>query len=90
MDGVAHVKNKGTVSHWHLASRRNNEAFTNPHIIGMKTSLPPLLERNPEVKQSIMEYAKQNLNDLSAELIYSYLHEVAMTERDLMASVSIT
>ncbi len=78
MDGVAHVKNKETVSRWHLAFRRNNEAFPNPHVIGMKTSLPPLLDRNPEVKQSIMEYAKQNLNDLSAELIYSYLHEVAL------------
>jgi hypothetical protein len=44
----------------------------------MKTSLPPLLDQNPEVKQSIMEYAKQTLNDLSAELIYSYLHEVAL------------
>jgi hypothetical protein len=62
----------------HLAFHRNNEAFPNPHVIGMKTSLPPLLDRNPEVKQSIMEYAKQNLNGLSAELIYSYLHEVAL------------
>jgi hypothetical protein len=68
MDGVAHVKNKETVSRWHLAFHRNNEAFPNPHVIGMKTSLPPLLDQNPEVKQSIMEYAKQNLNDLSAKL----------------------
>ncbi len=78
MDGVAHVKNKETVSRWHLAFRRNNEAFPNPHVIGMKTSLPPLLDRNPEVKQSIMEYAKQNLNELSGKIIYSYLHEVAL------------
>jgi hypothetical protein len=61
-----------------LAFRCNNEAFPNPHVIGMKTYLPPLLDRNPEVKQSIMEYVKQNLNDLSAELIYSYLHKVAL------------
>jgi hypothetical protein len=44
MNGVAHVKNKETVSCWHLASLRNNEAFPNPHIIGTKTSLPPLLD----------------------------------------------
>jgi hypothetical protein len=80
MDGVAHVKNKETVSRWHSAFRRNNEAFPNPHVIGTKTSLPPLLDRNPELKQNIIEYAKQNLNDLSAEIIYSYLQEVALPE----------
>jgi hypothetical protein len=56
---------------WHLAFRRNNEAFPSPHIIGTKASLPPLLERNPELKRCIMEYAKQNLNDFSAEIIYA-------------------
>jgi hypothetical protein len=79
MDGVAHVKNKETVSRWHLAFRYNNEAFPNPHIIGTKTSLPPLLDQNPELKGCIVEYAKQNLNDLSAKIIYLYLqHEVAL------------
>jgi hypothetical protein len=61
-----------------LAFRCNNEAFTNLHIIGTKTSLPPLLDQNPELRQCIIEYAKQNRNDLSAEIIYSYLHEVAL------------
>jgi hypothetical protein len=78
MYGVAHVKNKETVSRWHLAFRRNNEAFLNPHIIGTKTSLPPLLDQNPELKRYIVEYAKQNLNDQSAKIISSYLHEVAL------------
>jgi hypothetical protein len=76
MIGVAHVKNKETVSHWHLAFRCNNEAFPNPHIIGTKTSLSPLLDQNPELKRCILECAKQNLNDLSAKSIYSY--EIAL------------
>jgi hypothetical protein len=71
MDGVIHVKNKETVYCWHLAFRCNNEALPNPHIIGTKTS-------NPALKQCIVEYAKQNLNDLSAKIIYSYLHKVAL------------
>jgi hypothetical protein len=77
MNGVAHVKNKETVSRWHLAFHRNNEAFPNPNVIGTKTSFPPLLDQNPELKLCIVEYAKQNLNDLTAKIIFSYLHEVA-------------
>jgi hypothetical protein len=72
MDGVAHVKNKETLLFWHLGFCRNNEAFPNPHIIGTETSLPPLLDRNPELERCINEYAneyaKQNLNDLSAQI----------------------
>jgi hypothetical protein len=79
MDGVAQVKNKETVLHWHLVFCCNNEAFRNPHIIGTKTSLPPFLDQNPELKRCIIEYAKQNLNDLSTEIIYSYLHEVVLS-----------
>jgi hypothetical protein len=81
VDGVDHIKNKETVSRWHLAFRRNNESFPNPHVHskdGNKTSLPPLLDRHPELARSIIQYAKQNLNELSAELIYSYLHEIAL------------
>jgi hypothetical protein len=32
VDGVDHIKNRETVSRWHLAFRRNNEAFPNPHV----------------------------------------------------------
>jgi hypothetical protein len=81
VDGVKHIKNEQTVSRWHLAFRRNNEAFPNPHVHskdGKKTSLPPLLDRNPELARSIIQYAKHNLNELSAELLYSYLHEIAL------------
>jgi hypothetical protein len=80
-DGVSHIKNKETVSRWHLAFRRNNEAFPNPHVHskdGSKTSLPPLLDRNPELAKCIITYAKQHLNELSAELLYSYVHEIAL------------
>jgi hypothetical protein len=32
VDGADHIKNKETVSHWHLAFQQNNEAFPNPHV----------------------------------------------------------
>jgi hypothetical protein len=80
-DGVEHIKNKETLSRWHLAFRRNKEAFPNPHvhaIDGKKTSLPPLLDRNPELARCTIQYAKQNMNELSAKLLYSYVHEIAL------------
>jgi hypothetical protein len=77
-DGVDHVRSAETVSRWHLTFRRNNESFPNPHVNSAKASLPPLLDRYPELARSIVLYAKQNLNELSAELLYSYLHEVAL------------
>ncbi len=77
-DGMSHIKNRETLSRWHLAFRRNNEAFPNPHVHSNKTSLPPLLDRNRELGRSIIQYAKQNLNELSAELLYSYVHEIAL------------
>ena len=77
-DGVEHVRSKETVSCWHLTFRRNNESFPNPHIHSTKTALPPLLDRYPELAKSIVLYAKQNLNELSAELLYSYLDKVAL------------
>jgi hypothetical protein len=78
MNGVAHVKNKETLSRWHLVFCSNKEAFPNPHIIGTNTSLSPLLDQNPELKRCIVEHAKQKLNDLSAKIIYAYLHKVAL------------
>ena len=77
-DGVVHVRSKETVSHRHLTFRRNNESFPNPHVHSSKTALPPLLDRYPELAKSIVLYAKQNLNELSAKLLYSYLQEVAL------------
>jgi hypothetical protein len=80
-DGVSHIKNRETVSCWHLTFRRNNEAFPNPQIQskdGKKTSLPPILDRNPDLANCIIQYAKQNVHELSAELLYSYIHDIAL------------
>jgi hypothetical protein len=72
-DGVAHIKNKETLSCWHLAFQRNNKAFPNPHIYsidGKNTSLPPPLDCNQELARCTFQYTKQNMNELSAELLY--------------------
>jgi hypothetical protein len=40
--------------------------------------LPPLLERNPDLKKSLLQYATSNLNELTAELLLAYLHDIAL------------
>ena len=45
--------------------------------------LPPLLERNPDLKKSLLQYAllqyaTSNLNELTAELLLAYLHDTAL------------
>jgi DNA-binding transcriptional regulator YhcF (GntR family) len=37
-----------------------------------------MLERNPDFTRSVIRYAKTNLNELSAELLFNYLHTIAL------------
>lgn len=37
-----------------------------------------LLDQNPELKEALVDFAKANLNDLSAKLLHSYIHETAL------------
>jgi hypothetical protein len=39
-----------------------------------------MLERNPDFKRSVITFAKQNLNELSAEMISNYLHMIGLPE----------
>ena len=80
LEGVQHIKNGETVRIWHQVIRENNECFPNPQVVrrGTGPRLPPMLENNPDVKDGLLKYAKENINDLSAELCLTYLHEVAI------------
>jgi hypothetical protein len=37
-----------------------------------------MLERNLDFTLSVIQYAKTNLNELSAELLFDYLHTIAL------------
>jgi hypothetical protein len=39
-----------------------------------------MLERNPDFARSAITFAKQNLNELSAEMMGNYLHTIALPE----------
>jgi hypothetical protein len=81
-EGHEHIKNGETVRIWHHNFRGGNECFRNPNIYKQhgKLPLPSMLDRNPDFTRSIITFAKQNSNELSAEMICNYLHVTALPE----------
>jgi hypothetical protein len=65
---------------WHHDFHGSNECFRNPNIYKRhgKPPLPPMLDRNPDFTRSVITFAKQNVNELSAEMMCSYLHMFAL------------
>jgi hypothetical protein len=80
MNGRPYIVCDRTITRWHLNYRRNYECFPNPnqHRMGGKAMLPRLLEENEDLKEALLEYARENISELSAELLYNYLHEQAL------------
>jgi hypothetical protein len=79
IEGHDHILSRQTVQQWHLAFRQNNESIQNPEFqTHGKVMLPPLLKQNPDLTQSLLQYAASNLNELTAELLLAYLHDTAL------------
>jgi hypothetical protein len=79
LEGHQYITSGKTIMNWHHSFRNHHESFRNPRFDSHgKVKLPPLLERNPEFKMSFVRYAMANLNDLSAELLLAYLHDMAL------------
>ena len=62
--------------------KKNNEMFPNPHLKRQDkiSVLPPMLDANPDFKDNILQYAVDNLNTLSIETLYEYIHQKALPE----------
>ena len=80
IDGNKYTKSARTIQRWHLEFRMCGECFPNPRVRrrGRAAMLPPMLDSNPDLKEYLVTYAKENLSNLTAELLYSYLQETAM------------
>ena len=59
-----YVKNGETVQIWHpdFGASRSNECFHNPNVYKRngKPPLPPILDRNPDFKRSVINFAKSS------------------------------
>ena len=59
-----------TLMQWFRDFRKNNECFINiPKKQSLIDRLPPIFDLNPHLKDKFIQYAKENLVDLNAELM---------------------
>jgi hypothetical protein len=88
-----------TVMAWHKLFKVNGECFINRYFHeggnGYARVLPPLLQNYPGAKKMMVGYMKANLNDLSSEMLSSYIHEkvlpplVIQREKELRANLEL-
>lgn len=80
--GVSLIKSTETIRNAHKQFRTNNEAFPNPKVdrSSGRPKLPPMLDRNPDLKDKLNEYCRDNLDVLSGELVYSWLHNEGLPQ----------
>ena len=64
-----------TMMIWLREFRRNRESFVNvAKRRSQNRTLPPFLDNNPDARQKIIEFARENIAKLSGELLYQYIH----------------
>ena len=74
------VKSAETIRKYHRTFRLNGECFKNPQVCWKinRPLLPPMLDWNPDLKDAVLKYCKENLPTLSGETVYNYLLETAL------------
>lgn len=74
------IQDAYAVRKWHRIFRTNGEYFNNPSICRQKKKhkLPPLLDMNPEIKNAICTFIKENLSELTSEFLLSYIQETVL------------
>ena len=64
---------------WHQDFRMNNESFPN---VAYRRSIidryPPILNNNPDFKDKILRFGRENLKDFSASLLYEFVKDTLL------------
>ena len=79
--GVPFIKNPETIMDWNTILRATPPYCFQNHAKYHRDKvplLPPILSNNPYLKESLVSYCNEKLNDLSAELVTSYLFDTAL------------
>ena len=66
------VTNARTVMTWYCEFRQKRKLSV---VKFGKRNLPPFLLQNPDVKNKIIQYARENIDQLSAEVIFDFVHD---------------
>ena len=65
-----------TVMKWFRDFRMNHESFPNvPKHRSLFERIPPIFDCNPDLKDEFISYAKANLVNLNAEIMYDFVHD---------------
>ena len=80
LQGVKQIKDPNTIRKWHHIFRMHNESFPNPQVRrrGGKVLLPPILDKNPDFRDAVVNYCNDNLEGLCSEGILTFVHEKAL------------
>jgi hypothetical protein len=76
--GFSGIKNPRTIQRWYQEFRQKRKLKIS-NLPG-KHNLPPFLQQNKDVCIKIQQYARENLPQLSIELILEYLHHIILPE----------
>ena len=76
--GLTSVMNPQTVEVWYRKFRLSRQ-LTSGNLPG-KHNLPPFLQENKDISIKIQQYARENLQQLSVELIMEYMHETILPQ----------
>ena len=74
--GIRVAQCSRTVRNWYLEFRMNNRSFNIK--APAKHSLAPFLDENKDVCEWIKQYARENLPELSIELMSEYIHNIVI------------
>ena len=90
--GTSMIRNRRTLQKWHHQFRLNNELFVNPALCRKtkRPMLPPMLDRNPELRDVLLKFARKNLDHLTGELLLEYLKNNALPEMVKMRQEEIS
>ena len=69
-----------TILDWYRLFKKEH-VFRNPYLIRTsRKGLPKMLDANPDLMNAFIAYGKENLQALSAEMMHTWLHDVAIPE----------
>jgi hypothetical protein len=74
------IKNPQTVMRW-IRSWRNTSTLPNPSIVlAGHHVLPTLMHNNPDLHKSFLQYAWENIKNLSTEMMHQYQLVIVLSE----------
>ena len=74
-----YIVRKGSVRSvfdWFRYYRNNNDTLAN--LVVQKTSIPPILDYNPDLHQNVLSFCRHNINNLSIESLQHHLYTNAL------------